>query len=181
MVDVQKVEKTAESGGIKNVAPPQADPASPTFITPNTAIEQASATVPGSEAAAEQAFPSDSTVKELQKVAPTGKTFSQVRAEREQAEKEGYSLEPNPPYGNPNNATGVVAKPSKKTQAETDRGKKAQSEAGGFPEKTYSSAQVASRHVEEVDRNKAADEQMAKVTEELAKEQEVEAKKASKK
>jgi hypothetical protein len=181
MADVKKVEKTAETGGVRNVSQEDADrahqaqarlgegqdeltPASPEYITPDTAIPQAAATVPGSEAAAEEAFPSDEAVAKLQKIAPTGKSFTQVRAERELMEKKGIPTHPNGVYGNQNNAKGLTAEPSGKTRKEMDAGAKALSEPGGYKDAPISSADLAGRAADEEERNRRADEQIDRVT-----------------
>lgn len=157
MTDVKKVDKTAESTGFKNVSQEEADRAAPGDKTVvDTAVRQAAATVPGSEAAASEAMPSDKAVDEYLKARP--RTFRDTVREREEAvargEEPNNEAYPTPPRD---------VKPSKRTQAEMDRGSQAQSDAAHQQPGSALPSDVASRQAKEYNRNKAAEQQVERV------------------
>lgn len=110
MVDVKKVEKTAENGGVQNVAPGVED-----LSVSDTTARQAAATIPAAKAAA--AVDVSSGVTE-------GKSFRDTVREREDARARGEP-ERNEAYPTPLRNV----KPSKRTEAEASRGAEAQADA----------------------------------------------------
>jgi hypothetical protein len=148
MAEVKKVDKTAESTGFQNVGPKVVD----------TALRQASAHVPAEEAAAQLAMPSDAAVASYLETHPASKTFQDTRKERHEARKRG---EPENNEAYPVAARDV--EPSKKTKAEMDRGKKAQSEAVHLKDGSPLPQDVAARAAAEYNRNKAAEQQVERI------------------
>ena len=156
MAEVKHTAKTAESTGFKNVSQAEVDAGRPgPGEVIDTAVRQAAATVPGSEAAAEEARPSDKAVAEFLKTRP--KTFRDTVREREAAVARGE--EPN------NEAYPTAArdvKPSKRTEAEMARGKEAQGDAA-VVDPNAPAKSAAARAAHEYNRNKAAEQQVERV------------------
>lgn len=153
MAEVKKVDKTAEGTGFQNVAPD-------TVV--DTTIRQAAATVPGSEAAAKAAMPSDEAVAASLATHPASKSFRDVQIARHEARLRGEP-ENNEAYPAPVRDV----KPSKRTEAEMSRGKAAQGDAAhvnpGNVVLDPGRHDPVAHQIAEYDRNKAAEQQVERV------------------